>query len=333
LATRTISNAGGNWGSVGTWVEGAVPTNADNVVATASSGNVTIAAAAVCLSADFTGYTGTLTHNAFNWTIGNSGTSDAAFLKFSTGMTYTTSSSTSCKVTLNSRYNTCNITSNGKTIRNLSISNNLGLFGLVDQLRVTDTFLVTNSTFDFSNQNANVGVCNFASGSIILGSGTITCTTFSNNSASTISQDTSTVNVTGGGFIAMGFSSFHNLNISGNVSVIDSVIYDGSMTIAGGSVLSFLPPDGAFTFNNNSSIAINGSLGNLVEFKSSTPGSQTGITGNGSDTYDFSYMKITDSFANNGTFNARNSTNGGNNTGWNFISGLAAKKTLLGVGY
>lgn len=43
-ATRTISDAGGNWSEVGTWVEGAVPTSADAVVAQGdgTSGNVVI---------------------------------------------------------------------------------------------------------------------------------------------------------------------------------------------------------------------------------------------------------------------------------------------------
>ena len=42
MATRTISDAGGNWNAVGTWVEGAVPNSTDDVVATATSGQVTV---------------------------------------------------------------------------------------------------------------------------------------------------------------------------------------------------------------------------------------------------------------------------------------------------
>lgn len=64
MATRTIANGGGNWSATGTWVEGVVPTSADAVVATATSGNLTVdTAAATCLSIDFTNYVGTLAMN------------------------------------------------------------------------------------------------------------------------------------------------------------------------------------------------------------------------------------------------------------------------------
>ena len=61
MATRTISNAGGDWSSAGTWVEGAAPTAADDVVATATSGNVTVSGTSnTCKTLILTGYTGTL---------------------------------------------------------------------------------------------------------------------------------------------------------------------------------------------------------------------------------------------------------------------------------
>ena len=70
MATRTIANGGGNWNSTGTWVEGAVPTSADNVVATATSGNLTINATAASLSVDFTNYVGTLSlSGGVTWTV------------------------------------------------------------------------------------------------------------------------------------------------------------------------------------------------------------------------------------------------------------------------
>jgi hypothetical protein len=60
MAIRTIAPAGGEWSTATTWVEGAVPTDADDVVANASSGPLAITVAgAVCRSMDLTGFTST----------------------------------------------------------------------------------------------------------------------------------------------------------------------------------------------------------------------------------------------------------------------------------
>ena len=59
MATRTISNAGGNYNATGTWVEAAVPTSADDVVATATSGQLTVNVTSAARTVDFTNYTNT----------------------------------------------------------------------------------------------------------------------------------------------------------------------------------------------------------------------------------------------------------------------------------
>lgn len=61
MAQRTISDAGGDWTSTSTWVEGVVPGTSDWVVATATSGDLTISSGAKrILYIDLTLYTGTL---------------------------------------------------------------------------------------------------------------------------------------------------------------------------------------------------------------------------------------------------------------------------------
>src|SRR3989344_5457651 len=98
--TRTIANGGGNWTANGTWVEGAAPTAADDVVATGTSGNVTIDAGAVARSVNLTSYVGTLTHTAgVTLTIGDAtaGASSVA-LKLVSGMTYTLGSVTTSAI-------------------------------------------------------------------------------------------------------------------------------------------------------------------------------------------------------------------------------------------
>jgi hypothetical protein len=69
MATRTISNTGGNYNSTATWVEGVVPTSADDIVATATSGQLTINVASAARSIDLTNYANTITFNN-NWTLG-----------------------------------------------------------------------------------------------------------------------------------------------------------------------------------------------------------------------------------------------------------------------
>jgi len=63
MATRTVKNTGGNFSAAGTWVEGVVPTAADAVVFTASSGQLTVDVSSVCLSIDFTNFVNTITFN------------------------------------------------------------------------------------------------------------------------------------------------------------------------------------------------------------------------------------------------------------------------------
>jgi hypothetical protein len=64
MPQRTISAAGGNWNSLATWVEGAVPTTSDFVVGNGSSGQLTVNVAATIQYVDFTNYTQTLTFNS-----------------------------------------------------------------------------------------------------------------------------------------------------------------------------------------------------------------------------------------------------------------------------
>lgn len=86
MATRTVSAAGGTFTTGATWVGGVAPVAGDDIVANATSGNLTIGANTVSLiGANFTGYTGTLALGAFNLIIGNTGGS----LIFSPTMTIT----------------------------------------------------------------------------------------------------------------------------------------------------------------------------------------------------------------------------------------------------
>ena len=127
MATRTISNTGGNYNSTGTWVEGVVPTSADDVVATATSGQLTISATAAALSANFTNYTNTLTMNAV-WTI--SGTTTTTFVS---AMTISGASNIALTGT------GATLVTNGKLIPNLSITGNKTLSGDLNITNLTSS--------------------------------------------------------------------------------------------------------------------------------------------------------------------------------------------------
>lgn len=88
MATRTIANAGGNWNTAATWVETAVPTSADDVVATATSGALTLDNNGACRSIDFTNYVSTFTMNNSAYTLSIGDASGGAF-RFVAGMTVT----------------------------------------------------------------------------------------------------------------------------------------------------------------------------------------------------------------------------------------------------
>ena len=91
-ANRYARGVGGNWTDDATWsttsggaADTVAPTASDDVFLDANSGQVTISATSVGKSLNCTGYTGTLTHNAFDLTISGSVT-------LVSGMTYTPSS-------------------------------------------------------------------------------------------------------------------------------------------------------------------------------------------------------------------------------------------------
>lgn len=189
MATRTISNAGGNYNATGTWVEGVVPTSADDVVATGTSGQLTVNVASAALSANFTNYTNTLTMNAV-WTI--SGTTTTTFVS---GMTIAGSSNIALTGT------GATIVSNGKLIPNLSNTGNKTLSG---DLNVTN---LTSSATTVWSGTAAINV-----------SGNLVMSTTANNSGSGI-----TLNMIGTGTMTglLGFSAT-NINTSGTITLTTS---------------------------------------------------------------------------------------------------------------
>ena len=108
MPTRTVAAGGGNFNVGATWVGGVVPANGDDIVANATSGNLTLTANTVQLiGANFTGYTGTLAFSSF-------------FINFSSAGATSIILSNTMNITFTSGYFSISrpitITSNGKAI-------------------------------------------------------------------------------------------------------------------------------------------------------------------------------------------------------------------------
>lgn len=212
MATRTISNTGGNYNAVGTWVEGVVPTSADDIVATATSGQLTVNVASAARSFNFTNYTNTLTLNSL-WTV-----SGVAVQTFVTGMTIAGSN----QVLLSGSGAT--LTTNGLTIPNLAFTGNKVLTSNINvtNFAINGVIAITGGYTMYVSGNATLNGWTTATSTVELtGTGTLT-------TSSSLRQGPLTINTTGTITIAspgilMGADSILNYtqgNLSGTKKLI-----------------------------------------------------------------------------------------------------------------
>lgn len=231
MATITASPTGGNWNATAAWVGGVVPGAGDDVLLTATSGNMTINVASSVLSLDCTGYTGTLTHAA-------AVTFTVAGLKLLlvAGMTYTLGSATTSAITFTSTAGTCLITSGGKTLGNQTYNGVGGTWQLQDPQTVGATATVTRTAGSVTTNGQTCSWGNYSSittanGVLSLGASLLTLTggaaawAVSTSPASTFSCGTSTITMAGTGCrFQMGSSwVYNNLVFTGtNTSFVTS---------------------------------------------------------------------------------------------------------------
>src|SRR3990167_2607226 len=166
MASITAAAGGGNWTTGTTWTGGVAPTAADDAFLDAGSGNVTIDSGAVCRSINCTGYTGTLTHNAITFNIGDStaGASNVALL-FVAGMTYTLGNATTSAISFISTSATVQtVDFASKTTGNVTFNASSGgswqYTGTQNQGNATTT--LTKGTLDLNGQTCNWGFFNSA---------------------------------------------------------------------------------------------------------------------------------------------------------------------------
>jgi len=291
MAIRTVSNTGGNYNAVGTWVEGIVPTSADDIVFTATSGNLTVNVTSDAKSINFTNYVGTLTISASFRVFGN--------INLGTGG-YTVTGVNSLNV-----FDTSTITSNGVSFQgNFAFSGSNKTYTLADDLTILGV-LSLNGTGTYTCNGFNI----YCSSSLqVLTTGTFTGTSniifngtgswshilagIITNNITINTSGTLTINTARYSVGTLTYTSGTVVNIGGNLVLYASCTLN-TIGIGWNNVLIV----SAGTITNNSTLTINGTF---------TIGSGTiSTTINGSDIIingNLSYTSISDSGAGTALF-------------------------------
>lgn len=270
MATRVAASGGGNWTAGATWVGGVAPTAADDVQLTATSGNVTIDSGSVARSLDCTGYTGTLTHNAVNLTLGDAtaGAGNIA-LKLVAGMTYTPAAGSGFRFQSSSTTQQT-IDSGGKTLQSIEVfgsSDNASyLLAAALTILATSTLNFARGIFNTGNQAVSLGlfaITGTSAKTLTLGSSAITIT----------GNSTTAVNVTGSNITVTANTAVFTLNgaQSGMFGILDwngaSAVVTATVTTSatfGGPTLNNLTVTGPATKTGllifNSATSVTGTL-------------------------------------------------------------------------
>jgi hypothetical protein len=344
MATRTIVNAGGIWSATGTWVEGAVPTAADDVVATPTSGNLTINATANCRSINLAGYTGTFAFTGsqtLNIGTTTPGPGNVA-LNFPVGMTFTRLSSSVNFISTSATQQTIN--SNGKQFNQVTINGVGSSYILASDLSTNGTFTITNGAFNdggytitllgaFASNNSNVRSITLSGITIVSVTGStswnmFTLTNLTWSHTGTIRAADVGVTVTNQ---LMRFGQAPNglaINIleiytagSNNVIIEGSCSFNKITTVGGFSETIAFQPGSTQTLTGGEDSLPSGSSGNVLTLKSNTNGVAWNLVKTTGQVV-CDYLSLQDSVASGGaTFYAgANSTDVSGNSGWSFTS-------------
>lgn len=332
-----ISNYSGATGTrTFQWSTGTAESNSPNLLITAGTDIVDIAAAARDI--DFTGFAGTL--NSDSRTIyGN--------FTYSTGMTPTAGSGTN---TFAATSGTQVITTNGLTFAgNITLNGAGGTVQLADNLTGSSarTLTVTRGTLDLndkdvsfgllSSSNSNVRAIDFGSGTFTV-TGTGTVININTSSNLTITPGTSTIAVNDASAttktMAFGNKTYNNLLLTGAGTGVFAITTGGTFN----DFACDTPPHTirftASTTTTVTTFSVNGTAGNLITLESASLGSNYNLIKAGGGQVTCSYLSVSDSSASpNGDWIADDgtSTDGGGNSGWVFSGGVVAVQGVAGT--
>jgi hypothetical protein len=343
MATRTISDSGGtrNFNDTASWVEAAVPTSADDVVATATSSTLILNVASACRSFDMTGYVSTFTLNdAIALSVGDGTT---GHFKLVAGMTLTIAGGASVRFNFVSTTTGNNVTTGGKLMPSVNFNGVGGVWTFQDSFThvgsstsctVTNGHLNTNGVAvqwgTFSSNFSNVRTLTFGASTItIAGSGsnvwalqTITNLTFNVN--------TSIIIMSGGTGSATTFQ--------GGGLTYNEVRFTGSgiSTVAGANTFATLTRTGTASTNNEwqmsanqvitGTLTINGnSINNRMMVNSNGAGTQRTLTAATVVVTNADFQDIIGAGAGSWNLSAISGGSGdcGNNSGITFTTGAS----------
>jgi len=230
----TISDSGGNFDDTATWVEGVVPTDLDDVIATATSGNLTVNVYSYCRTLDFTNYVSTLTvNNTLEVGYFSEDPTFTIFIIFVSAMTITTSGGTPVLSLAHSFLGLYSITSNSKVWPyTINVPSSLDItlvdnFTILGGLTLYNNVVINGFTLTIGGGFFNTNECAGTTNLVMNGTGTW--------SGGGITRNNLTINTAG------------TITISGPVGYID-----GTLTYTAGTILQISDPQiffGTSTFN------------------------------------------------------------------------------------
>lgn len=313
--TKWSTTSGGAGGS-------AVPTSSDNVFFDGGSGPFTVTISGVdanTLNLDFSGFNGTL-----------AGVTTGIFLygnlTLSAGMTITHTGN----IAMSATSGTSTITSNGQTLTSqLTFDGAGGTWQLADDLIVTNTagITLTRGTLDANNRNVTTSkfyCSNLNVKTLTMGGGTWTLTgtgttVWNCYQGPTLNANTSTIKITGSSCDFSGggkiYNNFWNASSGGTFTVIinDSNTFN-DFKLDPGVTQKF----NTTTTQTITSLTANGNSISLIYIISETAGNIFSLS-KPSGTVTVNFCHIQDCIGTGGaTWNAVDSSDDGNNTGWNF---------------
>jgi hypothetical protein len=317
--TRTVRNGDTAGGS-----------EANAISVNVSAGSDSVSVYGSLLNINLTGFTGTLINNT-RTIYGN--------LTFPSGISLTAGTLTTTFGSTNVTPRT--ITTNSNTLDFPVTFNGVGgSWQLQDALTVGTSRAVAlvNGTFDSNAKSITCGTFgwnNTGTKTLTLANSSITITGGTSSTGFLGSTTGTTYNFTGvevvfttTGTAALGGigSGATNSGLTITMSGANGILIIGSPSQGAviGTLRNTVQPCTVSLLNTASTLTVtnfnlSGTAGNLVTLNSSVAGTARTIS-KASGTTNAYYLNIQDSTATGGTWNAYNSTNSGNNTGWNFLT-------------